>query len=76
MTKLFENDAYIKEFRAKIKGIVKEDKHIELDQTAFYAKSGGQPGDKGEIETVGGKIKVLDTIKENNRIINKSTDSE
>ncbi len=70
MTKLFENDAYIKEFRAKIKGIVKEDKHIELDQTAFYAKSGGQPGDKGEIETVGGKIKVLDTIKENNRIIN------
>ena len=70
MTKLFENDAYLREFRAKIKGIVKKDNHIELDQTAFYAKSGGQPGDKGAIETVGGKIKVLDTIKENNKIIN------
>ncbi len=70
MTKLFENDAYLKEFKAKIIDIVKEDKLIELDQTAFYAKSGGQPGDKGEIETEGGKIQVLDTIKENNKIIN------
>ena len=49
MTKLFEDDAYLKEFKAKIIGIVKEENRIELDKTAFYAKSGGQPGDTGTI---------------------------
>jgi hypothetical protein len=36
MTKLFEDDAYLKEFKAKIIGIVKEENRIELDKTAFY----------------------------------------
>ena len=70
MTKLFEDDAYLKEFKAKIIGIVKEENRIELDKTAFYAKSGGQPGDTGAIEAESIKIQVLDTIKENNKIIN------
>ena len=70
MTKLFEDDAYIKEFKAKIIGIVKEENRIELDKTAFYAKSGGQPGDTGAIEAESIKIQVLDTVKENNKIIN------
>ena len=70
MTKLFEDDAYLREFKAKIISIVKDDNRIELDQTAFYAKSGGQPGDIGTIEVEGIKIEVLDTIKENNKIIN------
>ncbi len=69
MLKLFENDAYLNEFEAKIIKIIKEDNHIELNQTAFYAKSGGQPGDKGEVEREGSKIQVLETIKENNKII-------
>ena len=43
MTKLFKDDAYLKEFKAKIISIIKEDNCIELGQTAFYAKSGGQP---------------------------------
>ena len=70
MTKLFEDDAYLREFKAKIISVVKDDNRIELDQTAFYAKSGGQPGDTGTIEVEGIKIEVLDTIKENNKIIN------
>ena len=69
MVKLFENDAYLNQFKAKIIKIIKEDNHIELNQTAFYAKSGGQPGDKGEIEREGSKIQVLETIKENNKIV-------
>ncbi len=69
MVKLFENDAYLNQFEAKIIKIIKEDNHIELNQTAFYAKSGGQPGDKGEIERGSSKIQVLETIKENNKII-------
>ena len=69
MVKLFENDAYLNQFEAKIIKIIKEDNHIELNQTAFYAKSGGQPGDKGEIEREGSKIQVLETIKENNKIV-------
>ena len=67
MAKLFENDAYLNQFEAKIIKIIKEDNHIELNQTAFYAKSGGQPGDKGEIKREGSKIQVLETIKENNK---------
>ena len=69
MAKLFERDAYLNEFKAKIIKIIKEDNYIELNQTAFYAKSGGQPGDKGEIKREGSKIQVLETIKENNKII-------
>ena len=69
MAKLFESDAYLNEFKAKIIKIIKEDNYIELNQTAFYAKSGGQPGDKGEIEREGSKLQVLETIKENNKII-------
>ena len=69
MAKLFERNAYLNEFKAKIIKIIKEDNYIELNQTAFYAKSGGQPGDKGEIEREGSKIQVLETIKENNKII-------
>jgi len=69
MAKLFESDAYLNEFKAKIIKIIKEDNHIELNQTAFYAKSGGQPGDKGKIERGSSKIQVLETIKENNKIV-------
>ena len=35
-----------------------------FDRTPFYAESGGQAGDVGEIEWSGGKAKVLDTQKQ------------
>ena len=36
---------------------------IVLDQTPFYAESGGQVGDRGQIETASGVFDVLDTQK-------------
>tara|TARA_Y100001934_G_scaffold4070_1_gene5813 strand:- start:305 stop:1006 length:702 start_codon:yes stop_codon:yes gene_type:complete len=70
MIKLFEENAYLKEFKAKIININIEEKTIELDNTAFYARSGGQPGDIGEIVTKNQNIEVKDTIKKDNKIIN------
>ena len=65
---LFIGDPYLKEFNAKILNINLN--HITLDQTAFYARSGGQPGDVGQLTTNGNTINIIDTIKdqENNII--------
>ena len=70
MSKLFEENPYLREFKAKIINIDIEEKTIELDNTAFYARSGGQPGDIGEIITENQNIEVEDTIKKDNKIIN------
>ena len=70
MSKLFEENPYLKEFKAKIININIEEKTIELDNTAFYARSGGQPGDIGQIIVENQNIEVEDTIKKDNKIIN------
>ena len=70
MSKLFEENPYLREFKAKIISINIEEKTIELDNTAFYARSGGQPGDIGEIIAENQNIEVEDTIKKENKIIN------
>ena len=70
MTNIFEENAYTKEIETKIKEINEKNKTIELEDTIFYGKSGGQPGDEGEITADDQKIEVNDTIKTDGSIKN------
>ena len=60
---LFNNDAYLTQSEAFVTSV--DQNYIQLNRTIFYAESGGQPGDKGEI-ILGDQIyKVTDTQKGN-----------
>jgi len=53
--KLYNDNAYIKEFSAQITALIKrpEGNAIVLDETYFYPEGGGQPCDYGRIEQLG-----------------------
>ena len=70
MANIFEENAYTKEIETRIKGIDTENKTVELENTIFYAKSGGQPGDIGKIIAGDQEIEVNDTIKADGSIKN------
>ena len=54
-TRLYDQDHYLAEFDARVSEI--DGLNVVLDQTAFYAQSGGQAGDRG---TINGE-EVVDT---------------
>ncbi|MEJ6398861.1 alanyl-tRNA editing protein [Yoonia sp. 208BN28-4] len=63
MTKpLFLEDAYAREAPAKVTQITDEG-GIVLDQSLFYATSGGQPGDSGRLVWDGGEIEIAVAVK-------------
>ena len=64
---LFIEDPYLKDFDATILNI--DSNKIILDRTAFYAKSGGQPGDIGKITLNGKEINIIDTVYDNKQNI-------
>tara|TARA_Y100000590_G_scaffold397920_1_gene479805 strand:+ start:811 stop:1515 length:705 start_codon:yes stop_codon:yes gene_type:complete len=76
MLKIFEKNSYIKEFESKIVNIIINENLIELEDTAFYAKGGGQPGDIGSISKEDRIIKVRDTIKREKKIYHVVDDTE
>lgn len=62
MTALFVEDAYLSTAEARVTA-VREDGGIVLDQTNFYATSGGQPGDTGYFERLNGdRIEIAGTV--------------
>lgn len=63
-----ETEANVLKYR-KVKAKGKEGYQLVLDKTPFYAESGGQVGDTGEIMVEGSRFKVIDTKKENELIV-------
>ncbi len=59
--RLFHEDPYIREFKAKIVGL--NDKYLVLDATAFYPEGGGQKPDTGYIIFNSNKVRVIDVQK-------------
>ncbi len=66
--KILECETKIIQFR-KVKAKGKEQFQLVLNQTPFYAESGGQVGDTGVLESLNEKIIITDTKKENGIII-------
>jgi alanyl-tRNA synthetase len=63
-----EVEAIVLKYR-KVKAKNKEAYQVVLDKTPFYAESGGQAGDTGELYSGNNSYKVVDTKKENDLII-------
>lgn len=59
---LFLEDAYRTEAPARVVAVT-EDGGVLLDQSLFYATSGGQPGDRGRLVWDGGELVVATTVK-------------
>lgn len=59
---LFRENAYLQSCKAKVVAI--DNLGVVLDRTNFYPTGGGQPGDCGVLQLLGGeKIDIVDTIK-------------
>ena len=71
MIKLFEENPYIKEFKTEIINLDKEKNIIELKNTAFYGKGGGQPGDIGSLFTETKILKVTETFKKEGALLHQ-----
>ncbi len=65
---MLESDAEIVKYRA-IEEKGKKLYQIVLNQTPFYAESGGQVGDTGYLEANGNKTSIINTKKENDLIV-------
>ncbi len=59
---LYHADSYLKQMQATVTQVL--DSRVELDQTVFYAQSGGQPADQGTISWLGGEARVVDVRRE------------
>ena len=65
--KLYFEDAYLKEFSARIQERLFQEGRpaVVLDQTGFYPESGGQPADRGTLDGAG----VIHVFEDGERIV-------
>ena len=63
--RLYYQDCYLQEFRARVLETSDDGRRVYLDRTAFYPTSGGQPFDTG---TLGG-ANVIEVIDEEERVV-------
>jgi len=63
--RLYYQDSYLTEFRARVVEASPDQLRVYLDRTAFYPTSGGQPFDLGEL----GGVEVAEVIDEEERIV-------
>ena len=66
---LYQTDAYLKEFDAKITGIDPEARTVTLDQSAFYPGGGGQPCDFGTLVIDGQEYPVTKVKKQADEVL-------
>jgi misacylated tRNA(Ala) deacylase len=59
---LYLTDAYRKSAPGRVVAHTDEG-GIVLDQTIFYARGGGQPGDSGTLDWPGGRIAIATAVK-------------
>jgi len=65
--RIYLRDANLLSFTATVLSI--DDNRVELDQTAFYATSGGQPHDTGHITWESGAASVIDVRSVEGRVL-------
>jgi len=63
---LYHRDGYLREVDATVIRVAED--RVVLDQTIFYARSGGQPADHGALTWPGGQARVSDVRREGNEI--------
>jgi misacylated tRNA(Ala) deacylase len=74
MIKFYEENSYKKEFETKIINLDEENNFIELENTAFYGKGGGQPGDTGWLfikKNSEDNRRVLETLKKEDSLMHQ-----
>ena len=74
ITKLYQQDRYLKNWTARITSVRASDETpgqftLTLDQTAFVPEGGGQSCDTGTIETSYGKFRVIDVQEDGENVI-------
>lgn len=66
---LYQTEAYLKEFDAKVTGVEAETRAIVLDQSAFYPGGGGQPCDFGTLTVAGVEYPVTKVKKQGEDVL-------
>jgi misacylated tRNA(Ala) deacylase len=64
---LYSVEAYARTCEATVTAVT--DDGVVLDRTVFYARSGGQPGDRGTLRWDGGEGRVADTLKRGGMLV-------